>query len=659
MRSTFEAVIAIGAACFLLPAIPLASATSPGTDEAGQQPYQGNTVPGDEGKGALPCAHARIQAESLPGLRAAASAADDGETDVLNYHLDIEILPEYEGGVVTAVAVRGTSTIDTRAKLDGLSRFVVDLKGNMLVENVSGDIASWTRNEGEDALAIQLDRLYAAGEVFSISVTYSGYPESDGYGAFLWWMREDDLIVATLSQPFYARNWWPCKDALDDKATMEMHITVPEGMVAVSNGLELGAERLWDGRIRWGWAENYPMIPYLASIAAGPYQRYDLEFYTGPESDTTMPVSCYLYPDHWDFDAGTPYAEYQAGCDEMTQMLDTFSSLYGPYPFLEEKYGVVETGGAGGLAASMEHQTISSMTQVAWYSDIMAHELAHQWWGDEVTCQTWEDIWLNEGFASYSEALYREFGSGNDTDAYWDRMNERNPADPDAQVYRTTADTVNDIFSLNDVYNKGAWVLHMLRHVMGDESFFKALEDYRETYRHDSVTTEEFTRAFSESYGQDLSWFVDEWVMRPGSPDYVWRYETRRASGRTWLIVSISQVQDTRGYGLFTMPIDLYIETEQGSQTVRLWNDAWRSRYAIPLDGQPLFVALDQDQGIADHNWILGRTVTWSNAPLGTPPDLDAYLSIAPPGTNDGTHGLPPGTVTGVHAASGSVVRLE
>ncbi len=630
MRSTLGTVALVGAISFLLYS-PLLVAESAQETAGVHRPDPGRPPSLDEGKGAAPCGRAgglRFSPSS-PILEPARLVSLEA-TDVLHYDLEIEIVPEYDGDLVTAVRVRGVSTLEVQAVEDGLDTFEVDLKSNLMVEEVSGSVETWNRDE-EDLVTVRLNRVYDAGETFRVQVTYSGYPESDGYGAFSWWYRGKDLYVATLSQPYYARNWWPCKDTLDDKATMAMHVVVPPGMVAVSNGENQGFETLPDGRIRWNWAETHPMITYLASIAAGPYLRYDLEF-APQESLTTdpMPVPCYLYPDHWNFDTGSPLEEYRDACNELIDMLNTFSGLFGLYPFLDEKYGIVETG--GGLGASMEHQTISSMLQVAWYSDIMAHELAHQWWGDEVTCQTWEDIWLNEGFASYSEALYREFRAGGSIEAYWDRMNERRPVNPDAQVYRTSTDTVTAIFSTNDVYNKGAWILHMLRHVMGDKPFFLALDDYRRSYRDDSVTTAEFTRSFSESFGQDLSWFIDEWVMQPGSPDYLWRYDVRRAGGRTYLLVSITQKQDARGYGLFVMPIDLYVETAEETRTVRLWNDDWREFYVVPVDGSPIVnVALDQADGVPGRNWVLGRSVTWSNQRVTAPPVLlDREIHVQP-----------------------------
>jgi len=550
----------------------------------------------------------------------------DGDTNVTHYILDIEIIPEYSGSTVTNVRVEGKSTIEVEAAVDGLTVFTADLYNTLTVNAVTGNLSSWSRMG--DAIEITLDRAYSSGEAFQVEITYQGHPSTAGFGAFRWWTRSGNLAVATLSQPYYAHYWWPCKDALDDKATMQMNVTVPDTMVAVSNGLEMGTQALSGSRMQYLWHETYPMIPYLASLAITNYQRYALWFsYADGGLRATMPVPCFVYPDHWDFGQGQPAASYKAGCDELLQMLDTLSGLYGLYPFVAEKYGVAETGGSGGLSASMEHQTISSMNSIAGYSDIMAHELAHQWWGDEVTCQTWYDIWLNEGFASYSEPLYREFKPGGGVDSYWTRINQRRPSLPDRQVYRTSISSVSAIFSTNDVYNKGAWVLHMLRHVMGDAAYFTAVTDYRDTFRHDSVTTAELPASFSASFGHDLSWFVEQWVMDPGSPDYQWNWAPGSAAGIDYAKLVVWQTQSGEGYGLFTMPIDIRVTTAGGTAVHTIWNDGWTEYFVIPAGGPVLDVTFDEDGGVSDRNWVLsGSRAQVATSVQGPPVVLDIAI---------------------------------
>jgi hypothetical protein len=607
------------------------------SDAAGEEPVRvqlQQDAPEDEGKDPGLLSAARELRVPLDPRREALLLEADSDTDVTHYFLDLEIIPEYAGSTVTAVRVEGLSTIDLEPTIDGLTSFTVDLHSGLSVNAVYGDVASWSRVG--HTIEIQLDRAYDAGESLQVAVDYEGYPRTLGYGAFRWWVRDGNLVIATLSEPFYARYWWPCKDALDDKATMQMHVTVPSGFVALSNGYELGSEALAGGRTKFFWYETYPMAAYLASLAIGGYQRYELqsEFDFGG-FPAAMPVPCYVYPDHWDFGAGEPLPAQKAGCDELPGMLETFSGLFGQYPWITEKYGVVETGGAGGLFASMEHQTLSSMWKIDNYSNIMAHELAHQWWGDEVTCQTWHDIWLNEGLASYSEALYREYRAGGSMASYWSRMNARRPSNPDAQVYRSRIDTTGAIFNTNAVYNKAAWVVHMLRHLLGDDAFFAALADYRAAFRHDSATTEEFAALISSSFGQDLTWFTDQWVMSPGSPDYEWNYEAASIAGRDYLKLAIWQRQDLDGYDLFTMPIDVRVTTASGPSIHTVWNDDWSEYYVIPIDGAPIDVEFDEDGGTSNRNWVLSDSRSLVATPLEPPPVLleaDISVSAGPAG---------------------------
>jgi hypothetical protein len=577
--------------------------------------------PDDEGKDLGLCSHAR---ELRQPLRAGADALLlelESETDVTHYRLDLEIIPEYSDTTIVAVRVEGVSTIDFQPTVDGLTMFTVDLHSVLAVNAVTGDVASWSRVG--NTIEIDLDDVYDSGEPVQVVVDYQGYPQAAGFGAFKWWLRNGELVIATLSEPFYARYWWPCKDALNDKASMDMTVTVPSGLVALSNGWLAGTETLTGDRVRYLWQEQYPMIPYLASLAITSYESYELQYdYEQGGAPASMPVSCHFYPDHWDYGGGEPMLAYKQGCDELPDMLATFAGLFGQYPWIDEKYDAVETGGTGGLAASMEHQTISSMRRINSYSDIMAHELAHQWWGDEITCETWYDIWVNEGFASYSESLYREFRTGGSAAAYWARMSARRPSNPDAQVYRTDISSTGGVFSTNDIYNKGSWVLHMLRHVIGDEAFFAALADFRAEFQNDSATVAEFAASLSSSFGSDLSWFTDQWVMNPGSPDYEWNYAAESIGGQEYLKLAVWQTQDLGAYGLVVMPIDIRVTTTSGSTVHRVWNDDWNEYYVLPVDDPVLEVEFDEDGGDSGRNWILWDSSSRVTTPLAAAPVL-------------------------------------
>lgn len=589
------------------------------------------------GKADYLCAHATAARLDLFPTGPGAPRGGSGNTDVTNYHLDIEILPQLDiNDEVQAVNVHGTNTIDVTVVNAPISNFVLDLDDTMNVIGVSGDVSGWTHASNQ--IDITLDRTYNPSESFQVAVEYDGEPDTAGFGAFQWWTRGGNLVVGTLSEPYFAPLWWPVKESLSDKSTMEMIVTVPDPMVVASNGVLEAVTSLGDGRTRYSWHETNPMADYLASLAITSYERYDLsfEYDDGNGGTATMPVWCYLYPDHWDYGNDEPSGANKSGCDELLTMLEVFSSKYGLYPFNNEKYGVAETGGTGGLGANMEHQTITSMYRVSNYSDIMAHEMSHHWFGDNITCGTWYDIWLNEAFASYSEAIYREFKPSGGESSYWSRMNARRPGNPDARVYRTSISSVGAIFSSNDVYNKGAWVCHMLRHVMGDTAFFQALADYRATYEGSFATTADFAASMSSSFGHDLTFFTDEWVMNPGAPDYVWSYDSKNVNGTDYLLLRVQQEQDNDGFGLITMPIDIRITTSSSVSVHRIWNDGLTEYYVIPLDDSLVDVEFDEADGINDRNYILTSTKTFdASAPKLPPVIISASITPYDPTPGD------------------------
>ncbi len=379
------------------------------------------------------------------------------------------------------------------------------------------DTALGFRQRG-DSLLVALVGRKRIGALDSLTVAYRGVmrPGTAGLALNRWVLAEDDtvLVAATMSEPSDARRWWPCKDTPGDKFTCRVDLTVPTGLTAVSNGLLTGVEDHGDGWSTWHWVESHPIATYLVSAAVSDYTVLQ-EACVTPASGVIPLRNWVLAPDVED-----AAADFAPLCD----MMAFLEELAGPYPYADEKYGHVEF--LNMRSGAMEHTTVTSygnllLTGTNVYDRIVVHELAHQWFGDSLTPAGWEDIWLNEGFATYTEALWREHLYGMDGDdvhgGYWWKMDRLRWGDD--FIGHTP---VYDPFPILDriVYDKGAWILHMLRGRVGDDVFFALLHDWAtgQGRYEDNVTTEEFVQLASDHAGEDLHPFFTPWLTTSDVP---------------------------------------------------------------------------------------------------------------------------------------------
>ena len=293
--------------------------------------------------------------------------------DALHYKLEIDL-------DFATQTIQGTNTATFASRSNSLTTLTLDLLSALTVSSVlmNGQPVAWTRPT--DLIVVTLDRAYNLGEPFTVQVNYGGAPPVPaGFGGLQFTTTGGNRPVAwTLSEPWDARGWWPGQDQLDDKATWEMWVTHPANMTVASNGLLQGIDALPNNRARSRWQTNYPQAAYLASFVCTEFNRRT-DYYTA--FGANMPVEFFVFPES--------FASWTTGMDRVVPMLTAFSGAYGQYPFVNEKYGIAQFTWGGG----MEHQTISSQNSVS--ESLTAHELAHQWWGDMTTCQTWSDIWLN------------------------------------------------------------------------------------------------------------------------------------------------------------------------------------------------------------------------------------------------------------------------
>ena len=274
---------------------------------------------------------------------------------------------------------------------------------------------------------------------------------------------------------------------------------------------------------------------------------------------------------------------------------------------MNEKYGMYEFPFNGG----MEHQTNTG--QGTFNESVTAHELGHQWWGDMVTCKTWHDIWLNEGFATYSEAIWFENKPGSSgLPALHAHMATRRPGSVNGTVYCSTVTDPNRIFSSDFSYRKAGWVLHMLRKAVGDQTFFDILAEHRARHEYSAATTADFIQTASDVAGQDLSWFFNPWIYQPGAPTYQYGWQAATIGGQPYLRLRIRQTQSA-SYPLFPMPIEVRVSTTGGTQTFTVFNDAATEHFLLPLAAAATGVTLDPD------NWILNEGKTQATYVAGPP----------------------------------------
>ncbi len=475
-----------------------------------------------------------------------------------------------------------TGTLGARFTVSGaqVSGLDLDLAVTLSVSSVTagGVPASFTHTN--DVLSITLDRTYLQGETVTIGLAYSGVPDYS-YGAFGFDDHNGDPMIWSLSEPFGARSWWPCDDWSDDKAdSVDLHITVPAGLLVASNGTLRAVTHNGATDTFW-WHEANPIATYLVMLAAHPY-TLTTDYYAYSPADS-MEITFYDYPDH--------AASNHAVNMQVKDMIAAYAEIFGEYPFLSEKYGHAEFNWGG----AMEHQTCTSIG--AYYESIVCHELSHQWWGDMVTCATFHDVWLNEGFARYSEALWFEHAYG--PTGYWGRMNGIRFYGP-GTVYVPDLSDWGRIFDTNLTYNKAAWVVHMLRGVLGDEDFFEFLLAYRAAYAYSSTTTEGLQAIAESVSGLDLDDFFQQWIHGEYYPFYSYMWEIAEVGGTYELHLTIDQIQTTAG--VFHMPIRMRATLAGGGTFDFTVDNASVSQdYVIAVPEAVTSLQLDPE------DWILKR----------------------------------------------------
>ncbi len=458
-------------------------------------------------------------------------------------------------------------------------------------------------------LTVTLDRPYHYGEVFTVAVTYHAKPRTGLH--FIKPAPEDPtrpIQAWTFGQPRYHSYWFPCHDAPNDRATTEMLVTVPAHFMTVSNGNLVGVQDNGATKTHH-WRHDVPHATYLVSLVVSDFAVVEAS-YNG------KPVNYYVRPDRKDD------AHYYMG--KTPEMMRFFSEYTGvEYPYDKYAQTVVEL-----YTGAMEHTTATTHSFMLLLDEraaldvdlvsVVAHELAHQWFGDLVTCRDWPNGWLNEGFATYFEELWSEYDLGNDYFKHSMLNTKKGYLSEDANYRRPIVYHVyhHDGFELFDghMYNKGAWVLHMLRHQLGDATFRRAIKAYLERYRTREVITADLERTLEEVTGRSLAHFFQQWVYQGGYPAFEVNYSWDGEHAMAKLKIKQAQKVDELT-PCFLTPIDLAFtvptsdeaakdEHTTGTRTVHMRvlsgeDGQVEQSFYVPLEREPVMVRFDPD------GWLL------------------------------------------------------
>jgi aminopeptidase N len=498
---------------------------------------------------------------------------------------------------VPGKTVVGDERVSLKPLAPGFKSFELDAS-NMKIEAVTlpdtGAALQWT--QPPDKLAITLDRAYDPSETVTVRILYRATPArglyfiQQGQGGGTGWTKPAQIW--TQGEPEDNHHWFPCYDFPDDKATSEQYITTGPNEIAISNGTLLETTTNADGTRTFHWKMEQPHASYLTSLVVGDYAKLD-------DAYKNIPLEYYTY-------RGTEETARRAFLKTPEMMRLFGQKLDYEYPYVRYAQTIVASfifGGMENITATTHadseilYSVNSKEAQLA-SENLISHELAHSWFGNLVTCKDWSELWLNEGFATFMEAVFREHEAGRD--AYLEEMRSNSSLYfiEDLLRYRRPLvynlyGSALDIFDAT-VYKKGAWVVHMLRETVGDEMFWKALHRYLEEYKYKPVGTSDLLRVFEETTGQQLDWFFDQWVYKAGFPELRVRSSFQAQTGHLTLEVTQTQSAEAMTPLVFRLPVEIELATHKGERTERIEITQRSQRFTFKLDGKPLMIRFDK-----------------------------------------------------------------
>ena len=500
--------------------------------------------------------------------------------DAIHYRIKISLDIENK-------SFQGETVITLSPLKDGFQKCVLDAE-DFTVTSILSQWGSPLKFEQIDKkLIVHLWRSFSYGEPLSFTAFYRCQNPKRGL-QFYEESEETPAMVASNSWPDGVHHWFPCFDFPNDKVTNEIIATVESGNKVCANGrLVSVTDDTAAGTTTYHWSQELPHSTYLIFMAAAPYIIVR-------DSYGTLPVNYWVYPQH------EKYARLTYG--KTPKMIEFFNTTFG-YEYPWAKYDQVSTPFGGGAestsATAMGHRIIHDERAEQDYSSIgiVSHELAHQWWGNLITLRTWAHAWMNEGFGTYSDYLYARYELGEDEGAV-NLLGKKNGYLREANnrylrpVVIDHYDRQGDLFDTHS-YRKGACVLHMMRFMAGDKLFFKTLSHFLHEYAFDVVDTHDFMRTVKTVTGQNLDWFFEQWIFKPGHPIFDIGYTWDEGDGKVRL--KVTQTQDTsQGIPIFRTPVLIAIITPKGKVTQKVWIEDREEEFTFDAAEKPLLVRFDE-----------------------------------------------------------------
>ncbi len=510
--------------------------------------------------------------------------------DVKFYFIDIEVTSAstYITGEVTIKAETVVAEFDTVA---------FELNSSLTIDGVevNGESVSFYE-DGDEAFAIIPNPL-PSGELFDFKVTYHGQPSSGGFFSGI--SQENTSygpVTWTLSEPFNARDWWPTKQVLEDKAdSCWVFLTTINSEMAGSEGLLTNVSDMGNGKHRFEWKSNYPIDYYLISFSVADYMEYNVYAHPEAMNGDSILIQNFIYNNTSYFN------QNKSNIDATAEMIEVYSEKYSLYPFHNEKYGHCTSGIGGG----MEHQTMTTLGGFSF--GLVAHELGHMWFGDNVTCATWSDIWVNEGFATYSEYLAREniLGQANANANMASLMSNVESNGTSGSTF-IPADEIyygNEwrIFNGTLSYYKGAIIIHMMRfEVNDDDLFFAALQEYQTQFAGSTATGADVRDIFTEKTGIDFTDFFEQWYYGQGYPtfDVEWNQDGDQ------FVFETTQTPSNSATPLFKTTVEYQLNFTDGTNTkIRVFQDLLVQNYEVEIPAGKTVESVEVDPD----NWLLNK----------------------------------------------------